>query len=1150
MNHRFSDPLRTAGRALLAALAVAALTAAAATAQTGLQMNGTSQHVTFGAAPSLGVSTFTVECWFKRTGAGATASTGTGGVTAVPLVTKGRGEADGSTLDMNFFLGLRGTDSVLVADYEEGTGQTSPGLNHPIAGVTPVRSHVWYHAAVTFDGTTLRLYLNGNLESSVVVGAGRLPQSASLQHAALGTAMTSTGVAAGFFAGALDEPRVWNVARTQAEIQAGLAAEATGAEPGLVGAWLLNEGAGATAGNAVAGGVTGTLVNAPSWVAGAPYALNYGTFYAGTNGYVTFGNNAALGLSTFTIETWFRRDGAGIQTSTGAGGITDAIPLMAKGRAESDGSTLDMNWFLGLRGSDGVLVADFEEGAGGASPGLNHPIAGVTPVLAGSGWHHAAATYDGTTWALYLDGQLEATLAVGQPPQSASVQHASLASALNSTGVAAGFFHGALDEARVWSTARTLAEIQADANQQLAGPVPGLVARWGMNEAAGTVVASTAGGSVNGTLTGTGANWTAGAPFNLAFGPPAPPADPTLLAATPSADDTILVTWADQATNETSYVIERSTAGPAGPFTPLATLPANTTAYADGGLAPAAEYCYRVRAENGAGASGWAGPACATTPAPANRALDFAGAGRYVTFGAAPSLNAATFTIECWFRRDGAGATTTTGTGGVTDAIPLVSKGRGEAENPSVDLNWFLGLSAASGVLAADFEEGAGGANPSLNHPVFGTTPIPADGRWRHAAATYDGNEWVLYLDGCEEARLVVGRLPASATTQHASIATALTSTGAAAGSFDGAVDEVRVWSVARSAADIRAGMLAAATGAEPGLLGRWGLDEALGSVAKNSVAGGVNGALVGAPARDAGAPFGDPEAPAAAVLSPNGGEHLVIGQPTTLTWSASDCFGVTSVDLELSRAGPGGPWEPLAAGVPNTGSFAWTPTGPATTTALLRVTARDAAGNAGADLSDATWEIFDLSTPTLVALFSLEPGPEGITVRWQLTDASAFASVWLERGTGPAGPWSAVGAPVRTEGVLSSVLDREVENGRTYWYRLAAIARDGRVTAFGPIAGTAATVTEFALGAPAPNPTGGPASVTFALPREARAVVRVLDVQGRVRATLADGTFRAGLHRLAWNGEGAEGPLPSGIYFVRADLGGRAFTKRIVVGR
>ena len=49
---------------------------------TSLQFSGTNQYVTFGPAPGLGASNFTLEVWFKRTGAGATTTTGTGGIAA------------------------------------------------------------------------------------------------------------------------------------------------------------------------------------------------------------------------------------------------------------------------------------------------------------------------------------------------------------------------------------------------------------------------------------------------------------------------------------------------------------------------------------------------------------------------------------------------------------------------------------------------------------------------------------------------------------------------------------------------------------------------------------------------------------------------------------------------------------------------------------------------------------------------------------------------------------------------------------------------------------------------------------------------------------------------------------------------------------
>src|SRR5438093_5646955 len=157
---------------------------------------------------------------------------------------------------MNYFLGIRGSDNVLAADFED----TATGLNHPIVGTTVIPADgTWRHAAATYDGTTWRLYLNGQLETTLVVGAFT-PRFDSIQHAGLGAAFTSAGVASGAFMGVLDEPRIWNIVRSDAAIQASMTGPLASA-PGLIGRWSLDEGSGSTIADSTGNGNTGTIQN-------------------------------------------------------------------------------------------------------------------------------------------------------------------------------------------------------------------------------------------------------------------------------------------------------------------------------------------------------------------------------------------------------------------------------------------------------------------------------------------------------------------------------------------------------------------------------------------------------------------------------------------------------------------------------------------------------------------------------------------------------------------------------------------------------------------------------------------------------------------------------------------------------------------------
>ena len=210
-----------------------------------------------------------------------------------------------------------------------------------------------------------------------------------------------------------------------------------------------------------------------------------------------------------------------------------------------------MNWFLGIRASDGVLAADFEDNATGA----NHSVAGTTPVTSDV-WHHAAATYDGTTWRLYLDGASGSTSNIGTfTPRSDSIQHAALASAIDSSGVTAGFFDGRLDEARVWNVARTQGQIATARDLQLTFG-SGLVARWGMNEGSGPLLTNSVAGGPSGSAVG-GPVWVPGAPF--AAGTDPAPAAPTGLTATPGAGRIDLAWNANSESDLAGYNIYRDT---------------------------------------------------------------------------------------------------------------------------------------------------------------------------------------------------------------------------------------------------------------------------------------------------------------------------------------------------------------------------------------------------------------------------------------------------------------------------------------------------------------------------------------------------------------------------------------------------------------
>jgi len=208
--------------------------------------------------------------------------------------------------------------------------------------------------------------------------------------------------------------------------------------------------------------------------------------YVKLEGAPTTNTPPVLGSNNFTVATFFKRSStAGVGASTGTGGIASLEPMVAKGNAQAEGSNVDANYILGIStitAGSPKLAADFED----FNNGLNHPITGNTTIT-NDVWHHAAVTFDGTTFSIYLDGLLETSInpinanSGANPlatsiPRGDSVQFAALGAMLTSTAVASsqtgrnGAFNGSLDEVRIYSGALSLGEIQTLAAAGGIGP--------------------------------------------------------------------------------------------------------------------------------------------------------------------------------------------------------------------------------------------------------------------------------------------------------------------------------------------------------------------------------------------------------------------------------------------------------------------------------------------------------------------------------------------------------------------------------------------------------------------------------------------------------------------------------------------------------
>lgn len=117
----------------------------------------------------------------------------------------------------------------------------------------------WHHLAVTHDGKSKQtIYVDGKN-----VGNWNQTLNTVIKTCIIGSCLNE---AEQFFNGTIDEVRIWDVERTEKEIQDNMNKSLTGKEPNLVSSWSFNEGDGTTANDSTANKNHGTLINGVKWV--------------------------------------------------------------------------------------------------------------------------------------------------------------------------------------------------------------------------------------------------------------------------------------------------------------------------------------------------------------------------------------------------------------------------------------------------------------------------------------------------------------------------------------------------------------------------------------------------------------------------------------------------------------------------------------------------------------------------------------------------------------------------------------------------------------------------------------------------------------------------------------------------------------------
>src|SRR5438067_2475607 len=315
----------------------------------------------------------------------------------------------------------------------------APTVGHQSVDSTdPIPLNAWTHITGTYDGTTLKLYINGVPNNSQVFGT---TPSATGQPITIGVRNVSPVQYP--FNGLIDEVEVFDHALTDAQVLAIYNAGTAGkcrscATPPLnMLAWWPGD---ANASD-LQGNHNGTLMNGATFGTGE---VSQAFSLDGVDDYVDVGDVDLP--ATFTIDAW-----------------VDPTTVTSDPNSHTIISKTDnalFSYYLAI--GDGFLFLRVEDSIGNAT--VYRTLDAVVPAGV---WSHVGVTYDGSAGAgekikFYINGINDTAIPIGGDDSGGTPRNSSVPAAIGRVGSFAGaYFSGQIDEVELFSRVLSLGEIQA-----------------------------------------------------------------------------------------------------------------------------------------------------------------------------------------------------------------------------------------------------------------------------------------------------------------------------------------------------------------------------------------------------------------------------------------------------------------------------------------------------------------------------------------------------------------------------------------------------------------------------------------------------------------------------------------------------------------